>query len=84
MALAKTQEKPYASTSSGITIRGVGIGILASALISAWITYARTGATTSDVNITHLPVSLFAIFILITSVNLFYRKYTNRTSCRSR
>lgn len=78
MALAKNQEKPYASASSGITIKGVGIGILASALISAWITYARTGATTSDVNITHLPVSLFAIFILITSVNLFYRKYTNR------
>ncbi len=58
---------------SGITLRGVGIGILASVFISAWITYSRTAANTSAINITHLPVSFFVVFMLIFTANLIAR-----------
>jgi len=61
------------SARNGVTLRAVGIGVLASVLISGWISYARTGAQTSDVNITHLPVSLFAVFLIIVTANLVLR-----------
>ena len=45
------------------------LGLLISCLASAWVTYSRTAANTSAVNITHLPVSIFAIFLCVFIVN---------------
>ncbi len=77
MALSVSAEARPAPTpqaeGQGITLRGVGIGILASALISAWITYSRTAANTSAINITHLPISFFVLFMLIVTANLILR-----------
>lgn len=56
-----------------VTPRAVGIGLVCSAAISGWITYSRTGADTSAINITHLPVSFFIVFMLVYTANLFYR-----------
>ena len=50
--------------SEGVTLRAIGIGLGASILISAWTTYAKTGVNTSTVNLTALPISLLAVFIL--------------------
>ena len=52
-----------------ITPRSVALGLLISCLASAWVTYSRTAANTSAVNITHLPVSIFAIFLCVFVVN---------------
>ena len=60
-----------------VTARSVAIGLLSSAVISAWITYSRTGADTSAINITHLPVSFFIVFMLVVTANLAYRKRWN-------
>ena len=49
------------------------MGALAAALTSGWISYARTGASTSDVNITHLPVSFLGVFSLIAASNFLIR-----------
>ncbi|MDA0712219.1 MAG: hypothetical protein O3B73_18625, partial [bacterium] len=77
MALAHS-EIEYAPTRSKISLRSLCIGILASATASAWVTYAQTGATTSNVNITHLPVSNFAIFFVIFVLNTVYRTRWHR------
>ena len=61
-----------------ITARAVGIGLLSSAAISAWITYSRTGADTSAINITHLPVSFFITFMLVATANFVYRTRQGR------
>ena len=58
-----------------ITPRSVALGLLISCLASAWVTYSRTAANTSAVNITHLPGFYFCHF----SVR-FYRQYAPENS----
>ena len=57
----------------GITLRAVGMGVLVSALTSGWVAYSRTAADTSSVNITHLPVSFFGVFLVVLTINLILR-----------
>lgn len=57
----------------GITLRAIAIGLVVAILISAWTTFSRTVASTSSVNITHLPVSFFALFMLVVTANLVLR-----------
>ena len=87
MALPEAaQPKGYPSPGAqprAVTARSVGIGLLCSAVISGWITYSRTGANTSAVNITHLPVSFFAIFMLVVTANLVWRSRPGRTGLAS-
>jgi len=61
-----------------MTPRAVALGLAASALISAWVTYSRTAAHTSAINITHLPVSFFAVFLLIATANFLLRARPGR------
>ncbi|MDP6777251.1 MAG: hypothetical protein QGI83_10855, partial [Candidatus Latescibacteria bacterium] len=73
-----TSPRPSASPdphpmAHGITPRSAAVGILAAAVISGWITYSRTAADTSAINITHLPVSLFVVFLLVVTANLLWR-----------
>ena len=60
------------------------IGLLVSALASAWVSYAQTGATTSSVNITHLPISCLAIFLITFALNAIYRTQTHRPGLNHR
>lgn len=57
-----------------LTARGVALGAVCAALTSGWISYARTGASTSDVNITHLPVSFLGVFTLIAVTSFLLRR----------
>ncbi len=68
--LSQTQQK--------ISLRSVIMGIAVSTLTSAWATYAQTGATTSSVNITHLPVANLAIFMLLVAANALYKTQLKR------
>jgi hypothetical protein len=61
------------TTERAITARGVAFGALAAALTSGWISFARTGAATSDVNITHIPVAFLGVFLLIAVTNFSLR-----------
>lgn len=69
-------ETPLRPETQRITLRAVGLGVLASLMISGWITYSRTAANTSAVNITHLPVSCFVVVMLIFTTNLLIRART--------
>jgi hypothetical protein len=71
MSVPQTQSTPRPAKS--VTARGIALGALAAALTSGWISYARTGASTSDVNITHLPVSFLGVFMLIATTNFILR-----------
>ncbi|MCY3766773.1 MAG: hypothetical protein OXH06_15240 [Gemmatimonadetes bacterium] len=77
MALPKPQETSVESQAGhrdrGITLRAVGMGVLVSALSSGWVAYSRTAADTSSVNITHLPVSFFGVFLVVLTINLILR-----------
>jgi len=77
MAISQREEAQVsparARKPTGVTLRAVALGLVASGLISGWCTFARTGADTSDVNITHLPVSFFVVFMLIVTANLMLR-----------
>jgi hypothetical protein len=72
MSLPQSEISPRKK--SGITARGIIVGALAATLTSGWISYARTGASTSDVNITHLPVSFLGVFMLIATSNFLLRR----------
>lgn len=78
--MAQLADTPQMSneTAHKITMRSIGIGILVSMLASAWVTYARTGSSTSAVNITHLPVSHFALFLIVFFTNAFYKTRLKR------
>ena len=67
-----------------ITPRSVALGLLISCLASAWVTYSRTAANTSAVNITHLPVSIFAIFLCVFIANTLLKIRFDRQGLASR
>ena len=67
-----------------ITPRSVALGLLISCLASAWVTYSRTAANTSAVNITHLPVSIFAIFLCVFIVNTLLKIRFDKQGLASR
>ena len=67
------QAQPTPESHPTITLKGVSLGVAAAALTSGWVSYARTGASTSDVNITHLPVAFLGVFMLIAAGNFTYR-----------
>ena len=67
-----------------ITPRSVALGLLISCLASAWVTYSRTAANTSAVNITHLPVSIFAIFLCVFIVNTLLKIRFDKNGLASR
>jgi hypothetical protein len=69
---AHDQTAPEAQA-QGITLRAVAIGLVVSILVSAWTTFSRTVVSTSSVNITHFPVSLLAVFMILVTCNLVLR-----------
>ena len=72
--MSEAQPTPTEDEKRPVTVRGVCLGTLAAALTSGWVSFARTGASTSDVNITHLPVSFLGIFMLIATTNFLLRR----------
>ena len=72
--MSSAEHTSDSAPSRPVTARGILLGAVACALISGWISFARTGASTSDVNITHLPVSFLAIFMLIATTNFLLRQ----------
>jgi len=66
--------RPAPDASSGITLRSIAVGACATALISGWVSFAKTGAATSDVNITHLPISFLGVFMSIAVGNFLIRR----------
>ena len=72
------------SKEARITPRSIALGLLIACLASAWVTYSRTAANTSAVNITHLPVSIFAIFLCVFIANTLLKIRFDRQGLASR
>ena len=82
MGLAKATDVQTSSAAARqpgrVTLRAVALGLTACAIISAWITSSRTVVNTSAINITHLPISFFAVFLVITTANFLLRTRPGR------
>ena len=85
MALLQTPSATVADRKAArITPRSIVFGLVISCLASAWVTYSRTAANTSAVNITHLPVAIFAIFLCVFAVNTLLKIRFGRQGLENR
>ncbi|OGG54545.1 MAG: hypothetical protein A3F84_19290 [Candidatus Handelsmanbacteria bacterium RIFCSPLOWO2_12_FULL_64_10] len=59
----------------GLTLRAVGLGLLIVVLIDVWATYVELYSRASRLTMDHFPIALFAVLLVLLSLNSVLRKF---------